>query len=156
MDNLETHTSTTGSHTSVIKKIVVIAILIIAGAAIFFAATKNNSSPTASVANPYEVSLAQIDKNTQSGSPLIDVRTPEEYAAQHAKGAINLPLVDIQNGKMPNVAKDKIVYVYCHSGARAAQAKTRLEKDGYQHVISLGGIGNWIALGGQVVPPLND
>ena len=94
--------------------------------------------------------MKQITKNLASGSLLIDVRTPKEYNAQHAVGAINMPLANIQAGEMPNIAKDKIVYVYCHTGVRAGEAKTILTDEGYSKVISLIGIDNWIALGGKV------
>ena len=155
MDNSGENTGKVDLRVSIAKKICVVAILIIAGAFISYLATNNHSSSAPAV-NPYEVSLAQIDKNVQSGSPIIDVRTPEEYAAQHAKGAINLPLANIQTGKIPTAAKNTIVYVYCQSGVRAAQAKILLGQDGYQHVISLGGIGNWIVLGGQVTSSSQD
>ena len=61
-----------------------------------------------------------------------------------------MPLADIQAGKTPNVTKNKIIYVYCHTGVRAGEAKTILTDEGYSKVISLIGIDNWIALGGKV------
>ena len=155
MNDLEDKTTTTKLWTPIVKIFCIVAVLAIAGAFIFYLNTSNHSSSTTTAANPYEVSLSQISNNLQSGSLLIDVRTPEEYTAQHAKGAINIPLANIQEGQTPAITKDTIVYVYCHSGTRAAQAKVLLEKDGYQHVISLGGIERWIALGGQVVSSEN-
>lgn len=143
--------------TSRFKKPLVALPLFIGGLLIFFLVLGGNPAPNTSnteSSNPSHTSaitLNQIDKNLQSGSLLIDVRTSAEYGAQHAKDAINLPLSDIQTGRMPSVAKDKIIYVYCQSGTRAAQAKELLTQEGYKNVISLGGIGNWTALGGQII-----
>lgn len=133
-------------------KFSVLIIVVIAGLAIVFTVANKPSANKQSTTNTNStaITLKQITKNLASGSPLIDVRTPEEYKAQHAVGAINLPLSDIQAGKTPNVIKDKIIYVYCHSGVRAQAAKTILNQEGYKNVISLGGIDNWIAMGGKV------
>jgi rhodanese-related sulfurtransferase len=101
----------------------------------------------------YRVSLKQINDNMQNGALLIDVRTPEEYMDGHAIDATNLPLKDIQNGETPNIAKDKVIYVYCQSGKRAATAKTILEQTGYKYVISVISLDNWVALGGRTTNP---
>lgn len=103
----------------------------------------------ATTANPYEVSLNMISKNMKNGSLLIDVRTIAEYEKDHAIGAINIPLADIQKGVLPQTAKNKIIYVYCHSGKRALQAKTILEQTGFEHVISITSLYNWVSMGGE-------
>jgi rhodanese-related sulfurtransferase len=135
-------------------RFIVLSLIIVLGLfIIFIAANKPSSSPQSSAnTSSQAITLKQITKNLDSGSLLIDVRTSEEYTAQHAVGAINMPLADIQAGKTPNVTKNKIIYVYCHTGVRAGEAKTILSQEGYSNVISLGGLGNWIALGGKVTP----
>lgn len=55
---------------------------------------------------------------------IIDVRTREEYAKDHIKGAINIPLHDLESNH--ESLKNKKVYVYCNSGARAKKAKELL------------------------------
>lgn len=117
-------------------------ILLIVGLLLVF---NNRSVPD----NLYEISLTQINKNTQTGAAVIDVRTTQEYTAEHAKNAINLPLGEIQNGKLPEISKDAFIYVYCRNGNRADQAKTLLEQAGFEKVINIGRLDQWIAIGGQ-------
>lgn len=75
-----------------------------------------------------------------AGTTVYDVRTADEYAVSHVKGATLWPLADIQAGKYPPVAKDAAIAVYCHSGNRSAQATALLQKAGYTHIINMGGI----------------
>lgn len=85
-----------------------------------------------------------------SKGQLIDVREPSEYLDGHATGAINVPLSDIMGGKDFGVDKNQPIYVYCRSGARATQAKIKLEKDGYKKVINIGAVSNWEKDGGKI------
>jgi rhodanese-related sulfurtransferase len=126
------------------RVLVVIGIILLAVGSIFYLSGGNVTNK-----NLYEVSLSQIQENIDSGSPLIDVRTPEEFAESHAVGAINLPVEKIQTGDIPNVAKDRIIYLYCRSGRRATEAKTILEKAGFTHVINITSLDNWKHLGGK-------
>ena len=79
---------------------------------------------------------------------LVDVREPDEYATDHANGAINIPLGDILNGDLSKIDINKPVYVYCRTGNRAGQAKTALEQAGYKNVTNLGGLSDWQNQGG--------
>jgi len=60
----------------------------------------------------------------------VDVRTPEEFKAGHVPGAINIPVTEI-NVRMNEIPKGNEVYVYCHSGKRAAKASAILAKAGF-------------------------
>lgn len=75
------------------------------------------------------------------GASLVDVRTPEEYAAKHVDGAKNIPVDEIDT-RLSEIPKDKPVVVYCHSGARSATAAKVLRGAGYD-VIDIGGMKNW-------------
>ncbi|MBW4062064.1 rhodanese-like domain-containing protein [Candidatus Saccharibacteria bacterium] len=79
---------------------------------------------------------------------LIDVRTPAEYAAGHAKGAINFDSVNVQAGQLPNMSKSTKVYVYCHSGSRAAIVQPIMQQAGFTDVTSLGALQSWYDAGG--------
>ena len=68
---------------------------------------------------------------------LVDVRTPEEYSLGHVHGALNIPVDQI--GQV-DLAKDRPLYLYCHSGARSSMAVSSLKRMGYPHVTNLGGI----------------
>ena len=72
-----------------------------------------------------------------SRSVIIDVRSPEEFGEGHVKGALLLP-VDRLDEKIENTP----IFVYCHSGARAAAAVRRLKADGYTSVFNIGGVAN--------------
>ena len=65
----------------------------------------------------------QIDFSNPN-NVLIDVRTPEEYADGHVKGAINLNVKDDNFGKkVSELDSTKNYYIYCRSGVRAKSAE---------------------------------
>lgn len=79
------------------------------------------------------------------GTVLIDVHTPEEFAAGHLEGAIDL---DLRSPDFPAriAALDpaKTYAVYCHSGNRSGQALDLMQSAGFGHVADLaGGITAW-------------
>ena len=59
---------------------------------------------------------------------IVDVRTREEYYRSHIKGALNIPVFDIEFSL--EFLKDKDVLVYCHSGNRAGLAVEYLTENG--------------------------
>ena len=71
---------------------------------------------------------------------LIDVRSPEEFASGHAEGAINFDVQLLMQGKMPDLAKNVKLKLYCRSGGRAELAKNILEQHGFSDVENLGGL----------------
>jgi phage shock protein E len=77
---------------------------------------------------------------TVTGALLVDVRTPQEYAAGHIPGSINIPLERILDIKNVIGDKNTPLYVYCRSGRRSSQAAAELEKAGYRQVVNIGGI----------------
>lgn len=77
---------------------------------------------------------------TVTGALLVDVRTPQEYAAGHIPGSINIPLDRILDIKNVIGDKNTPLYVYCRSGRRSSQAAAELEKAGYRQVVNIGGI----------------
>lgn len=76
---------------------------------------------------------------------LLDVREPDEYEQGHINGATNLPLSQIERGKLPDDILDKKepVMVYCRSGRRSARAAALLEQQGYTAIYDMGGIISW-------------
>ena len=67
----------------------------------------------------------------EDGRTVIDVRTPEEYAAGHIEGA---ELVDVQastfDDDIAGLDPDASYVVYCRSGNRSAQAAVRMREAG--------------------------
>ena len=130
----------------VIIGIVIVAILGVATLVLFGEKSSNNT------AEPVDtLTFTTVQADVQSGAQLIDVRTIEEFEAGHFENAINLPVEEIQEGKMPSAEKDTTIYVYCRSGNRSAQAKTALNASGYTNVVDLGGLTDVEAIGGEQV-----
>lgn len=74
---------------------------------------------------------------------LLDVRTAEEYANGHIKGALLIPVQELQQ-RISEVPKDKQVYIYCHSGGRSVRASNMLVKAGYTRIENVqGGFMAW-------------
>ena len=83
------------------------------------------------------------------GAYLLDARTPQEYAAGHAEGFVNIPLDDLRS-RMGEVPKDKRIYVMCHSGLRSYLACRILAQNGFNCYNFSGGYAflRAVALGG--------
>lgn len=77
---------------------------------------------------------------------LIDVRTPEEFAAGSIPGAVNIPVHDLST-KLEKIPRDRPAVVYCRTGSRSAMAAGLLRQRGYSDVLDLGGIVAWQAAG---------
>jgi rhodanese-related sulfurtransferase len=76
-------------------------------------------------------------------SQFIDVRTPNEYRANHIKEFKNIPLAVLQN-KAKELSKDKEVFVICQSGMRSSNASRMLKKMGFNHITNIkGGMSAW-------------
>lgn len=75
-----------------------------------------------------------------TGLVILDVRSPEEYAAGHVPGAINVPH-DALEGRLSALPQlqDHDVVVYCRSGRRAALALEILKRHGYTRLQHLAG-----------------
>ncbi len=71
---------------------------------------------------------------------VIDVRTPQEYATGHLKGALN---IDIEgpdfSTQIQALDKAGSYYIYCHSGNRAGQAITFMQSAGFTGTLTNGG-----------------
>lgn len=82
-----------------------------------------------------------------SGARLIDVRTPAEFEAVHARGAESVPLDRLDPAAM-GANGGGGVYVICQSGGRSAKACERLMAAGLAGVCSVeGGTTAWEAAG---------
>ncbi|HKK73565.1 MAG TPA: rhodanese-like domain-containing protein [Saprospiraceae bacterium] len=88
------------------------------------------------------LSKAEFEKRLSEGDiQLVDVRTPNEYAAGHIEGAINANVMD------PNFPVDvasktdtsKQVMIYCRSGKRSDRAAKVMEEMGYPMIYDLDG-----------------
>jgi rhodanese-related sulfurtransferase len=94
-------------------------------------------------------SILSKDKTVQ----LVDVRTPEEYAAGHIEGARLIDFYDTDfAARIGKLDKSKPVMVYCAAGGRSASAAEQLNKMGFKKVYDLtGGMRAWRAAGKKAV-----
>lgn len=86
---------------------------------------------------------------------LVDVRGPEEVAHGAIPGARHVPLhvLPLMAGEL---AADKALVFYCHSGRRSAQACAFMSGRGHGNVINLrGGMLAWVRSGQPVARLLN-
>ncbi|MEK6755462.1 MAG: rhodanese-like domain-containing protein [Bacteroidota bacterium] len=75
---------------------------------------------------------------------LLDVRTEREWQGQHIKGAVHIPLHELQR-RIDELEKHKgkEVICYCHTGNRSVSAAVRLKKLGFSVANMKGGIAEW-------------
>jgi rhodanese-related sulfurtransferase len=97
--------------------------------------------------SPEEV-FATIENNEDY--LIVDVRTREEYDGGHLKGALLIPVQELE-GRVDELPKDKPVIVYCRSGSRSRSAAEILIANGFTMVYDMGGIISWIDEGYPVI-----
>ena len=84
----------------------------------------------------------------QTGDQIVDVRSPEEYAAGHIAGAINIPLRDlpVQQHRLP----PGHVVTVCSTGIRSLRGAEKLTRPGRPAFSLTGGTKAWAAAGHPV------
>ena len=70
-------------------------------------------------------------QKVEAGALLIDVRSPDEYAAGHLDGAVNIPHDQVLPLSWFIKDKQRDVVLYCGSGKRAGKAAKGLEELGF-------------------------
>ncbi len=92
-----------------------------------------------------EVTAKAAAEQQKNGSLLVDVREAEEFAKEHAQGAIHLSRGTIElkiEQHSPDTAAP--IVCYCGGGNRSALVADNLQKMGYTNVASLaGGFKSW-------------
>lgn len=78
---------------------------------------------------------AEIIEAIKNDAFLVDVRSPQEFAQGSAKGAVNIPLNQIE-AQIQKLKTKKQIVVFCLSGGRSGQAKSILEKNSITNVIN--------------------
>lgn len=105
---------------------------------------QNGGKPVAA-----ELALEEFIRQPPGSFLILDVRSPEEYAAGHIKNALNVPH-DRLAERMSQIQKYASVPVvlYCKSGRRAALAAEALSQAGFTNLHHLtGDMDGWIAAG---------
>jgi len=98
--------------------------------------------------NPKDLPVSTVAALVERGEALVvDVREPQEFAAGHIPGAVNLPLSRFAPDQLPDAGGRQLV-LNCAAGGRSAKAMAACEAaraavDGHL----AGGIGAWKAAG---------
>jgi rhodanese-related sulfurtransferase len=102
-----------------------------------------------------EISVTDFNQNLPAHTALVDVREPEEHAAGHIPGSLNIPrgVLEAEVAPTPELGgetaaalakKDRPICVYCRTGGRSALAANALQEMGFTQVLSLaGGYAAW-------------
>lgn len=104
----------------------------------------------------YNISVDSVKELVDAESTdytILSVRTAEDYAAGHVKGAINIPFgAGMQEQFATMIPADKPVIVYCYTGQTASQTVAVLRMLGYEaYNMSQGMINGWLPAGYEVV-----
>ena len=97
---------------------------------VFSSITISEQNTKASIKKPTTQKVKPI---TKKETFYVDVRTPAEFAQGSVKGAVNIPLDQIEKQLVKFKGKKNIV-VFCRSGNRSRQAKAILEQYGITNV----------------------
>ncbi len=81
---------------------------------------------------------SSLSEAIKEGAFLVDVRSASEFSGGSVNGAINIPLDTIPH-QLTKFKNKKNIIVFCRSGARSTQAKSILNKNGFENVINGGG-----------------
>jgi len=80
------------------------------------------------------ISDRELLSRLESSDPpvVLDVRTPQEFAAGHIVGALNIPIDEVEGrlGELDGARTGEVV-VYCEKGPRALKALAVLERAGF-------------------------
>lgn len=78
-----------------------------------------------------QVDVEAVSAIEESKRPLLlDVRTPQEFAAGNIPGAVNIPVDDLR-ARLEEVPRDREIAVYCQVGQRGYLATRILRQRGY-------------------------
>jgi len=72
------------------------------------------------------------------GAVIVDVRSAGEFAGGHAKGAVNIPLDQLETKFNKIRSYQKPIVLCCASGMRSGRAKTILTQQGITNLYDAG------------------
>ena len=89
------------------------------------------------------MSLISVDvarKYLREGASIVDVRSTQEYQADHLPNAVNVPLGEVN--RLPQIVKDKnqVLLLHCLSGTRSGMAAGKIKAMGYSNVFNMGSL----------------
>ena len=97
-----------------------------------------------------EIDIADAARRHAAGTPVIDVREPDEYTEGHVPGAPLIPLGEVMERVDEFPATDEVLII-CKAGGRSMKAAQYLRGQGIDAVNIAGGTMAWIDAGHPVV-----
>lgn len=90
-----------------------------------------------------QITPEQAAERQLAGAAIIDVREADEFAAGHVRGALNIPLSQLQQRfvEIPDV--DDLL-VICQAGGRSQRAAEWLDTQGIEAANITGGTTQWV------------
>jgi phage shock protein E len=92
---------------------------------------------------PGRVDGATAKALAAQGAKVVDVRTPQEFAAGHVPGAINIPYDELPRRAAEIGPPSTKVVLYCRTGRRSGIAADALHKAGYANLYDFGSVTSW-------------
>ena len=102
---------------------------------------------------PLDLAPADFVRQRDPGSPVLDVRTPDEFAQGHLAGAVNVDVLDdgfVEAVQAMDLPAEAPVYLYCKSGGRSGQATAALRGMGVAGAVNVGGFEDLAQAGAEV------
>ena len=98
------------------------------------------------------ISPAAFVSERDPDAPVLDVRTPAEFAGGHLAGAANVDVMapDFrQRIEAMDLPASGPVYLYCRSGNRSGTAANILRQMGHEGAVNIGGYDALVAAGAE-------
>lgn len=106
-----------------------------------YPAWQKAGEPTDMIINVEADELA-MDMPFDENLVVVDVRKETEYASEHIKEALNIPLNDLTDpGSMANLEDRHNIYVHCAGGYRSVIAASLIKKQGIHNLRNV--VGGW-------------
>lgn len=96
-----------------------------------------------------EIDVAEAARRREAGTPIFDVREPDEYEVGHVPGAPLVPLGSVPE-RIDEFPAEGEVLIICKSGGRSGKAVEHLRARGIDAVNVAGGTMGWIEAGHAV------
>ena len=85
------------------------------------------------------ISAGLVDTYLEYGALLIDLRPAAEYRKGHIRGAVSIPVLQIERA-IAWLPKNRILVLYCERGGTSAAVGRRLTHAGFRTLSVAGGI----------------
>ncbi|HJL77545.1 MAG TPA: rhodanese-like domain-containing protein [Acidimicrobiales bacterium] len=93
-----------------------------------------------------EIDVDELYQRFTAGTPLVDVREPDEFAGTRVPGARSIPLGEVP-ARVAEIPTEGQVMLICGKGGRSMAAAGFLRSQGFDVVNVLGGTEAWVAGG---------